>query len=86
MRDEGEQHRPYDWHYEGAEQEAKLVTHEGQEGEEENMCDSLAIHHIPVGGQAYQIGGGRSLARALVAQSADICYRIGVAADAAARI
>ena len=70
----------------GAQQQVKLVAHEGQKAEEENKCDSFAIHRAAVGGRAYQIGRGRSLAQSLVARSADICYRIGFAADNAARI
>ena len=84
MGDEGEQHRPRDRHQEGAEQQVKLVAHQGQEAEEENPCDSLAIHHAAVGGPAYQIGPARSLAEASVARARDICYRSGFAADAAA--
>ena len=73
MSDEGQQHRPRERHQKRAQQQVKLVAHEGQEAEEENKCDSFAIHRAAVGGRAYQIGRRRSLALALVAQSADIC-------------
>jgi hypothetical protein len=47
MGDEGEQHRPHDRNQEGAEQQVKLIAHHGQEAEEENMCNSFAIHSGP---------------------------------------